>query len=95
MSTHQRVLQHPLVSSIMAAWPGAVIKMKEPNQIEIQGMVEAAAVGGEYLESIGASDLATLTEEQYMTFIETVIRSYEERCMFLYTDGDPVNNAPF
>ena len=69
--------------------------MKEPSEIEIQGMMEAGAVGGEYLEAIGKSDLASLTEDQYMTFIETVIRTYEERCMLLYCDGDPMNNPPF
>lgn len=95
MTTYERILSNPLVSAIMAEWPGAVITMKEPNEIEIQGMMEAGAVGGEYLEMIGKSDLASLSEDEYMSFIERVIRTYEERCMFLYCDGDPVNNPPF
>jgi hypothetical protein len=93
--TWQQITSHPLVTAIMATWPGAVITMKEPNEIEIQGMMEAAAVGGEYLDSIGQSDLATLTEDQYMTFVERIVRTYEERCMYLYCNGDPEHNPPF
>ena len=41
--------------------------MKEPTDIEIQGMMHAAETGGQYLDQIGKSDLATLTESEYMT----------------------------
>lgn len=87
---HKLVLQDPLVQSILATWPGAVITMKEPNVFEIEGMMEAGAVGGEYLDAIGKTDLATLTPDEYMGFVEKVIRTYEERCMLLYCgpDGD-------
>ncbi len=76
-----------LVAEIFKTWPGAVVKMKEPNKFEIEGMYEGAARGGEYLETIGKTDVATMTEDQWMSFIEVVVRGYEEKTMELY--GDP------
>lgn len=61
--------------------------MKPPNRYEIEGMYAASETGGAYLEYIGQTDLAKLSEEHWMTFLEKAIRAYEERCMLLY--GDP------
>ena len=61
----------------MATWPGAVIKMQDKNQIELESMHAAADKGGAYLDEIGQTDLAELTHEQWMTFIKTVIREFE------------------
>jgi hypothetical protein len=33
-------------------------------------------MGGEYLESIGKSDLATLTETEWDTFVEVIVTGY-------------------
>ena len=61
--------------------------MKEPSEIEVAGMFEGSDKGGQYLETIGKTDLSKMTEGEWMTFIETIIRGYEEKCMSLY--GDP------
>ena len=94
MKPYERVLSNPTVAEILKTWPGGTITMKEPNRFEIEAMYEGAAVGGEYLDTIGKTDLATLTESEYLGFIEKVIRAYEEKCLLLYTDGDP-NGMPF
>ena len=87
MSSYQRVMQSELVGAIMETFPGATIKMQEPNSYEIAGIMEAGAVGGEFLDKLGKSDLATLSGDEYLSFIETVVRAYESTCMKLY--GDP------
>lgn len=53
--------------------------MMQPNQdhIEIESMYAASDKAGAYLDSIGQTDLAKLTSAQWMTFIETIIRTFE------------------
>ncbi|MDE8347762.1 MAG: DUF6511 domain-containing protein [Acidocella sp.] len=68
--------------------------MKEPNRFEVEGIMEGAAVGGEYLDAIGKSDLATLSEDEYLTFVERVIRAYEEKCMSLYSPNGEMPMLP-
>ena len=87
MTRFTSVLQDPIVSAIMAEWPGAVLKMRDPNQAEIEGMLKGSEAGGAFLESIGKTDLATLTYDEWMSFIEKVIRTYEKTCLDLYTNG--------
>ena len=45
--------------------------------IDIESMYAAAKKGGAYLDKIGQTDLAKLNEQQWMTFIETVINEFE------------------
>ncbi len=45
-----------------------------PNETE--AMTVGGQMGGEYLESIGKSDLATLTETEWGRFIEAVVTGY-------------------
>jgi hypothetical protein len=95
MKPYEHVLTHPLVTSILDHWPGAIITMREPNAVEIQGIMEGAAKGGEYMDGIGKTDLATMTENEYLCLVETIIRAYEEKCIYIRTDGDPMDNVPF
>lgn len=76
----------------MSEWPGAVITMQEPNKFEVEGMYAASKKGGEFLESLGQTDLAQLDQDQWMSFIETIVRTYENTCMALYS---PNGEAPF
>ncbi|NOG73741.1 DUF6511 domain-containing protein [Roseicella sp. DB1501] len=46
----------------------------EPHQRE--AMIFAGAMVGEYLESIGQTDLAKLDAEQWQTFLEVVCLNY-------------------
>ncbi len=50
--------------------------MFDPTHFEIEGMKKAGKTGGEYLDSIGKTDLASMSYDEYMTFIECVITAY-------------------
>lgn len=53
-------------------------EMVDPTEAEIKGMEAGAAAGGEYLDSLGKTDLAMLTPDEYMTFIECVCTGFVE-----------------
>lgn len=50
--------------------------MIDPTPNEQAAMAAAGAAAGEYLESLGRSDLARLTVEEWQTFIEVVVTGY-------------------
>ena len=50
--------------------------MIDPTPNEIAAMQAAGLAAGEYLESIGKSDLALLSTEEWSTLIETVVTGY-------------------
>lgn len=53
--------------------------MIDPTPNERAAIAHAGAMGGEYLESIGKTDLARLTEAEWLTFIEAAITGYCDR----------------
>lgn len=52
--------------------------MVDPSEFEKQAMVEGGELGGEYLDYISKTDLATLTAEEWAMFVESVITGYQE-----------------
>jgi uncharacterized protein YdaT len=46
---------------------------KEEHAIDIAGQV-----AGEYIDSLGKTDLALFSQEEYATFIEAVVTAYQE-----------------
>ena len=50
--------------------------MIDPTPNEIAAMQAGGQLAGEYLESIGKSDLITLTTEEWSTLIEVVVTGY-------------------
>jgi hypothetical protein len=50
--------------------------MIDPTPNERQAMTVGGQQGGEYLESLGKSDLATLTETEWDRFIDAVVTGY-------------------
>jgi hypothetical protein len=50
--------------------------MIDPTPIEAEAMTVGGQMGGEYLESIGKSDLTTLTETEWDRFIDAVVTGY-------------------
>jgi len=50
--------------------------MIDPTPNEMQAMSIGGQYGGEYLESIGKSDLATLTEAEWDRFLDAVVTGY-------------------
>ncbi|MFM2090834.1 MAG: hypothetical protein RLZZ127_1323 [Planctomycetota bacterium] len=53
--------------------------MIDPTPNERDAMGAAGRLGGEYLDSIGKTDLATLTGEQWDTFVEAIVTGYGDR----------------
>lgn len=50
--------------------------MIDPTPNEKAAFVHGGEMGGEYLDSIGKTDLAVLTRDEWATFVEAVITSY-------------------
>jgi hypothetical protein len=50
--------------------------MIDPTPNEAEAMTVGGSQGGEYLESIGKSDLASLTETEWDRFIDAVVTGY-------------------
>lgn len=50
--------------------------MIDPTPNEIAAMAVGGQYGGEYLESIGKSDLVILTEAEWGQFLEAVVTGY-------------------
>jgi len=88
MSTGQTILGHPLIAEILATWPDAEIKIVEPNDFEIEAIQTASEKAGAYIESLGQTDMAKWSYEQWMTFLETVYTSTRERLRQLHMVGN-------
>ncbi len=52
--------------------------MIDPTPNEIAAMRAGGQAAGEYLESIGKTDLAVLTEAEWLTLLEVVITAYQD-----------------
>lgn len=52
--------------------------MVDPTEQEIVGIQAGSASGGAYLDSIGKTDLAQLTPDEWMTFCESVVTGFVE-----------------
>lgn len=63
--------------------------LKEPTEVEINGMVAGGDAGGVYLDSIGKTDIGTLEYAEWMTFVETIIRGYELHCSTIWESEIP------
>jgi hypothetical protein len=50
--------------------------MIDPSPNERAAMTEGGMAGGEYLENIGKTDLVTLTEPEWDTFVEVIVTGY-------------------
>lgn len=60
--------------------------MIDPTPNEKAAMDAGGAAGGAYLESIGKSDLATLTVAEWQALIETVVTGYCDTLRALAAD---------
>jgi hypothetical protein len=53
--------------------------MIDPTTRELEAVTLAGYAAGEYLDSIGRSDLATLSEPEWMMFLQSIIGTYQEK----------------
>ena len=88
--TPRAIVASPLVCSILEAWPGSAVTingkpiMTDPTPHEIDALLAASPAGGEYLEKLGKTDLAVLTEDEWMGFIEAVVTAFQDRMAQLH-----------
>lgn len=61
-------------------------KMVDPTENEKTAILEGGRNGGEYLESIGKTDLALLTAEEWSQFCACIVGGY---CESLRKDAEP------
>jgi hypothetical protein len=54
-------------------------KMIDPNEHELAAMEHAGEMAGEYLDSLGKSDLAAMTADEWRTLIEVICGGYVDR----------------
>lgn len=52
--------------------------MVDPDEHETAAIAAASPMAGEYLESIGKSDLAALSEAEWLTLLEVVVTAYQD-----------------
>ena len=55
--------------------------MIDPSDAELEAMAHAGAMGGEYLDQLGRTDLAVLTLEEWHTFVAAVCGGYTEKLL--------------
>lgn len=53
--------------------------MIDPTENEIAAIQAASQPAGEYLESLGRTDLAALEEAEWLTFLEVVVTAYLDK----------------
>ena len=50
--------------------------MIDPTPNEKEAFVRGGEMGGDYLDSIGKTDLETLQPDEWLTFVEAVVTGY-------------------
>jgi hypothetical protein len=58
--------------------------MVDPSPNEIAALEAASPAGGAFLEALGKTDLAALTYDEWMQFIETVVSAFQDKMAELH-----------
>ena len=61
--------------------------MVDPDEHEIAAIEAASPMAGDYLERIGKTDLAVLTEAEWMTLLEVVVTAYQDELARRLAEG--------
>ena len=64
--------------------------MVDPDEHEIGAIAAASPMAGEYLESIGKTDLAVLTEVEWLTLLEVIVTAYQDELARRRADFAPL-----
>ena len=74
-----------LVRAVLKKFPGTVIVKWGANMSwtaeDRVALLKAGQAGGNYLDAIGKTDLAKVTDEEWKYFIETIIREWETQAI--------------
>ena len=63
--------------------------MLDWNKHQIEAMATASQAAGEYVESIGKTDLATFTEPEWSNLIRTVVVAFQDHLGAAYAVDPP------
>jgi hypothetical protein len=63
--------------------------MIDPNQHETNALAAACQTGGEYVESLAKTDLATFTVVEWSTLIDVVVTAFQDSLRTAYADDPP------
>ena len=63
--------------------------MIDPNQHETNALAAACQRGGEYVESLSKTDLATFTAVEWSTLIDVVVTAFQDSLRTAYADDPP------
>lgn len=63
--------------------------MINPNIHEQHALAEAGDQGGGYVESLGRTDLATWTPEEWAGFIDVIVTGFQDALRTAYADDPP------
>lgn len=63
--------------------------MIHPNIHEKNALADASAHGGAYVESLGKTDLATWTPEEWSTLIDLIVTAFQDSLRTAYGDDPP------
>jgi archaellum component FlaD/FlaE len=63
--------------------------MDNPTKHEIAAIMATSDPAGAYLENIGKTDLATMSQDEWMNFLEVVCTAFSDKMMELAASGEP------
>lgn len=63
--------------------------MIDPNQHETNALAAACQTGGEYVESLAKTDLASFTTVEWSTLIDVVVTAFQDSLRTAYADDPP------
>lgn len=63
--------------------------MIDPNPHELNALAAASAEGGAYVESLGKTDLARFTAQEWATLIEVIVTAFQDHLREAYADDPP------
>ena len=63
--------------------------MIDPKEHEVVALRQASARAGEYVESLGRTDLARFTEQEWTTLIEVIVTAFQDHLRTAYAENPP------
>ena len=69
--------------------------MVDPTEHEVAAMRAASPVAGEYVESLGKTDLAAFSEHEWLTLIEVIVSAYTDALRDLADHHEEVEAPPW
>jgi hypothetical protein len=69
--------------------------MVDPTEHEVAAMRAASPVAGEYVESLGKTDLAAFSADEWLMLIEVIVIAYTDTLRDLTNDDGEVEAPPW